>query len=119
MTLTCKTAGESHGPCGIAFIEGLPAGISLDIDFINNELARRQGGYGRGARQAIETDSVTFLSGVRLGKTTGAPLVAQIPNKDNRLDDLDATPPIHKPRPGHADLAGSLKWLTNDCRNTL
>ena len=119
MTLTCKTAGESHGPCGIAFIEGLPAGISLDIDFINNELARRQGGYGRGARQAIETDSVTFLSGVRLGKTTGAPLIAQIANKDSRLDDLNATPPIHKPRPGHADLAGSLKWLTNDCRNTL
>jgi chorismate synthase len=119
MTLTCKTAGESHGPCGIAFIEGLPAGLSLDIAFINSELARRQGGYGRGARQAIETDTVTFLSGVRLGKTTGAPLVIQIANKDSRLDDFEATPPIHKPRPGHADLAGSIKWLTNDCRNTL
>lgn len=119
MTLTCKTAGESHGPCGIAFIEGLPAGLALDVDFINSELARRQGGYGRGARQAIETDTATFLSGVRLGKTTGAPLVVQIANKDSRLNDLEATPPIHKPRPGHADLAGSLKWLTNDCRNTL
>jgi chorismate synthase len=119
MTLTCKTAGESHGPCGIAFIEGLPAGLTLDTSFINNELKRRQGGYGRGARQGIEEDRVAFLSGVRLGVTTGAPLVVQIVNKDSRLDDLEATPPIHKPRPGHADLAGSLKWLTNDCRNTL
>ena len=119
MTLTCKTAGESHGPCGIAFIEGLPAGLLLDTTFINSELKRRQGGYGRGARQGIEQDKVAFLSGVRLGVTTGAPLVVKIVNKDNRLDDLEATPPIYKPRPGHADLAGSLKWLTNDCRNTL
>ncbi len=119
MTLTCRTAGESHGPCGIAFIEGFPAGLTLDIDFINNELKRRQGGYGRGGRQAIENDEVVFLSGVRGDETTGAPLVIQIENKDNRLDDSSATPPIHKPRPGHADLAGSIKWLTNDCRNTL
>ncbi|MDP7004605.1 MAG: chorismate synthase [Phycisphaerales bacterium] len=119
MTLTCRTAGESHGPCGIAFIEGIPAGLSLDIDFINNELARRQGGYGRGGRQAIEHDEVVFLSGVRGGETTGAPLVLQISNEDSRLDNPDSTPPVHKPRPGHADLAGSIKWLTNDCRNTL
>jgi chorismate synthase len=119
MTLTCKTAGESHGPCGIAFIEGMPAGLTLDIEFINSELKRRQGGYGRGGRQAIEDDRVVFLSGIRCGVTTGAPLVLQIVNKDSRLDDLQATPPIHKPRPGHADLAGSIKWLTNDCRNTL
>ena len=119
MRLTCKTAGESHGPCGIAFIEGMPAGLSLNLDFINNELLRRQGGYGRGGRQAIEQDTAVFLSGIRLGVTTGAPLVVQIVNKDSRLDDLEATPAIHKPRPGHADLAGSLKWLTNDCRNTL
>jgi chorismate synthase len=119
MTLTCKTAGESHGPCGIAFIEGMPAGLSLDVNFINNELKRRQGGYGRGGRQTIEHDEVVFLSGVRSNVTTGAPIVVKIENKDSRLDDLSATPPIHKPRPGHADLAGSIKWLTNDCRNTL
>jgi chorismate synthase len=119
MQLTCKTAGESHGPCGIAFIEGMPAGLTLDVDFINSELKRRQGGYGRGGRQAIEHDEATFLSGIRSGITTGAPLVVQIANNDSRLDDPEATPPIHKPRPGHADLAGSIKWLTNDCRNTL
>ncbi len=119
MTLTCKTAGESHGPCGIAFIEGMPAGLSLDTNFINAELKRRQGGYGRGGRQTIEQDEVVFLSGVRCEVTTGAPIVVQIANKDNRLNDLSATPPVHKPRPGHADLAGSIKWLTNDCRNTL
>lgn len=119
MTLTCKTAGESHGPCGIALIEGLPAGLNLDTDFINAELHRRQGGYGRGGRQAIENDTAIFLAGVRQGVTTGAPLVVQILNKDSRLDDCEATPPIHRPRPGHADLSGALKWLTNDCRNTL
>jgi chorismate synthase len=119
MTLLCKTAGESHGPCGIALIEGLPAGLSLDTSFINNELKRRQGGYGRGGRQSIEHDEVEFLAGVRNGLTTGAPIVIQIANKDNRLDDAETTPPIHRPRPGHADLAGAVKWLTNDCRNTL
>ena len=119
MTLTCKTAGESHGPCGIALIEGLPSGLTLDLEFINNELQRRQGGYGRGGRQAIEQDHAIFLAGVHHGVTTGAPLVVQINNKDSRLDDDEATPPIHRPRPGHADLAGALKWLTNDCRNTL
>ena len=119
MALTCKTAGESHGPCGIALIEGIPSGLSLDIEFINAELSRRQGGYGRGGRQAIEQDQVEFLAGVRCGVTTGAPLVVQVVNKDSRLDDLEATPPVHRPRPGHADLAGALKWLSNDCRNTL
>ena len=119
MTLTCKTAGESHGPCGIALLEGLPAGLTLDMDFINNELHRRQGGYGRGGRQAIESDNAVFLAGIRNGVTTGAPLVIQIVNKDSRLDDAQATPSIHRPRPGHADLAGAMKWLTNDCRDTL
>ncbi len=117
--LTCRTAGESHGSASIALIEGFPSDLELDTSFINAELARRQGGYGRGARQEIESDEVTFLAGVRNGRTTGAPLVAQIINRDNRLDDSEATPSIHKPRPGHADLAGALKWLTNDCRNTL
>jgi chorismate synthase len=97
----------------------MPAGLTLDIDFINQELKRRQGGYGRGGRQAIEDDSVEFLAGVRHGVTTGAPIVVHIVNKDNRLEDNEATPPVHRPRPGHADLAGAIKWLTNDCRNTL
>ena len=119
MTLTCRTAGESHGPCGLALIEGLPAGLTLDIEFINHELKRRQGGYGRGGRQAIETDRAEFLTGVRGGTTTGAPLTIQVVNKDSRLNDADKTPPVHRPRPGHADLAGALKWQTNDCRNKL
>ncbi|MCZ6612233.1 MAG: chorismate synthase, partial [Planctomycetota bacterium] len=117
--LTYQTAGESHGPAVTCLIHGLPAGLVLDIDFINAQLRRRQGGYGRGRRQRIESDAVTILGGVRLGRTTGAPLVIQIPNKDNRLDDLRRTPPVYRPRPGHADLAGATKWLTTDCRNTL
>ncbi|MCH8343824.1 MAG: chorismate synthase [Planctomycetes bacterium] len=117
--LTYQTAGESHGPAVTCLIHGLPAGLALDIDFINAQLRRRQGGYGRGRRQRIESDAVTILGGVRLGRTTGAPLVIQIPNKDNRLDDLRRTPPVYRPRPGHADLAGAMKWLTTDCRNTL
>ncbi|MCH8150830.1 MAG: chorismate synthase [Planctomycetes bacterium] len=117
--LTYQTAGESHGPAVTCLIHGLPAGLVLDIDFINAQLRRRQGGYGRGRRQRIESDAVTILGGVRLGRTTGAPLVIQIPNKDNRLDDLRRTPPVYRPRPGHADLAGAMKWLTTDCRNTL
>jgi chorismate synthase len=117
--LTCRTAGESHGPASIALIEGIPADLRVDIPFINAELKRRQGGYGRGGRQAIESDEVEFLAGIRNGTTTGAPIVVQVINRDSRLDDADATPPIHRPRPGHADLSGALKWLTNDCRNTL
>jgi len=115
-TLTYRTAGESHGPCLLALLEGLPAGLPLDPDLINGELRRRQGGYGRGGRQKIETDTATFLTGVRKGRTTGAPLAIQIANRDSRLD---AAPPVAKPRPGHADLAGSIKWLTTDCRETL
>lgn len=118
-TLSYHTAGESHGPGLTALISGLPSGLELDVEFIDAELRRRQGGYGRGARQRIETDAATFTAGVRLGRTTGGPVVIQIPNKDSRLDDLERTPPVHRPRPGHADLAGSLKWLTTDCRETL
>ena len=117
--LTYRTAGESHGPGLIALIDGLPAGVPVDLDFINRELVRRQGGYGRGGRQKIETDHAQPLTGVRLGKTTGAPVTLLVPNKDSRLDDLEKTPPLHRPRPGHADLAGSVKWLTTDCRETL
>ncbi len=117
--LSYRTAGESHGPGMFALIDGLPQGLELDVEFIDTELLRRQGGYGRGARQSIETDRVEFLSGVRRGHTTGSPLLLQVVNKDSRLDDLKRTPPVHRPRPGHADLAGSVKWLTTDCRETL
>ncbi len=117
--LDYQTAGESHGPGILAVVTGLPAGVTLDEAFINGELSRRQGGYGRGGRQRIETDRVEFLSGVRRGKSIGSPLTMLIRNKDSRLDDLAKTPPVYRPRPGHADLAGSIKWLTTDCRETL
>jgi chorismate synthase len=97
----------------------MPAGSPVDQAFIDGELRRRQGGYGRGGRQKIETDHVEFLSGVRMGRTIASPIAMLIPNKDSRLDDPSATPPLHRPRPGHADLAGSVKWLTTDCRETL
>jgi chorismate synthase len=115
-TLTYRTAGESHGPALIALIEGLPAGVPVDKTFIDSELRRRQGGYGRGGRQKIEVDQIQIRSGVRRGKTIGSPVVLEIVNNDSRLDDA---PPVHRPRPGHADLAGSLKWLTTDCRPVL
>lgn len=119
MPLTYHTAGESHGPALTVLVNGIPAGLEVDIDFINAELSRRQGGYGRGGRQRIEQDAITILSGMRQGHTIGSPLVMQIPNRDSRMDDADKTPPVHRPRPGHADLAGSVKWLTTDCRETL
>ncbi len=117
--LRYSTAGESHGPALTTLVNGVPAGLEIDLEFINAELARRQGGYGRGARQRIETDQAVFLGGVRRGRTTGGPIVIQIKNVDSRLDDLERTPPVVRPRPGHADLAGAIKWLTPDCRDTL
>ena len=114
--LRYRTAGESHGKALIALVEGMPAGVTVDVDYINAELRRRQGGYGRGGRQRIEHDAVEVLSGVRRGKTIASPVVLQILNKDSRLDEA---PPVTRPRPGHADLAGSIKWLTTDCRETL
>jgi chorismate synthase len=117
--LSYRTAGESHGKAMISLVEGMPAGVPIDKDFIDAELRRRQGGYGRGGRQKIETDQVDFLSGVRMGKTIGSPVAMMIVNRDARLDDPKATPPLHRPRPGHADLAGSVKYLTTDCRETL
>lgn len=119
MTLTYHTAGESHGPALVVLVQGMPAGIDVDVEMINAELARRQGGYGRGARQKIETDTVRILSGVRMGRTIGSPVAMEIINKDSRIDDPIKTPPVYRPRPGHADLAGSVKWLTTDCRDTL
>jgi len=115
-TLGYRTAGESHGPALTVLVEGLPAGVRVDLDLINAELRRRQGGYGRGGRMKLERDTATLLAGVRQGRTTGAPLVMQIPNRDARLE---TAPPVHRPRPGHADFAGSMKWLTIDCRETL
>ncbi len=118
-TLDYQTAGESHGPGLITIVTGMPSGVPIDADAINAEMARRQGGYGRGGRQRIEADVVEFLSGVRLGKTLGSPIAMRVANKDSRMDDVERTPPVYRPRPGHADLAGSLKWLTTDCRGTL
>lgn len=117
--LSYQTAGESHGPALVATVLGVPAGVTIDTEIINRELARRQGGYGRGGRQKLETDTVEILTGVRRGKSIGAPITLVVKNRDSRLDDLERTPPVYRPRPGHADLAGSVKWLTTDCRETL
>jgi chorismate synthase len=114
--LDYQTAGESHGKALIALVEGFPSGVPLDVDLINSELRRRQGGYGRGGRMKIEQDTVDILSGVRRGSTIGSPIAMEITNRDHRIDDA---PAVHRPRPGHADLSGSLKWLTTDCRETL
>ena len=117
--LDYTTAGESHGPGLIVIISGIPAGLIVDTAFINAELSRRQGGYGRGARQRIERDTAEFLAGLRRGRTLGSPIAIRIANADARLDDPAKTPPVFRPRPGHADLAGSLKYLTTDCRGIL
>lgn len=119
VTLSYRTAGESHGPAMSALVDGMPAGLAVDAAFIDAELSRRQGGYGRGGRQRIEHDRVRFLSGVRLGRTMGSPILMQIENRDSRLDDIERTPPVHRPRPGHADLAGARRFDTDDCRNVL
>ena len=102
------TAGESHGPALVALVDGFPAGLAVDVPQIDAELVRRQGGYGRGGRQRIETDSVTFLSGLWRGVTLGSPLALQVVNKDAKLEKLDD---VDRPRPGHADLPGAIKHL--------
>lgn len=117
--LTYQTAGESHGPGLIATILGVPAGLTIDEQVINAQMLRRQGGYGRGGRQKLETDTIEIITGVRRGKSIGAPITFLVKNRDSRLDDLERTPAVYRPRPGHADLAGSVKWLTTDCRETL
>jgi chorismate synthase len=117
--LTYLTAGESHGPAIVAVVSGLPAGLPIDTAFINEQLRRRQGGYGRSARQRIEHDSVEILSGLRAGRAIGSPMTLLVRNRDCRLDDPARTPPVHTPRPGHADLAGALKYATDDCRSVL
>ncbi|MBI3615056.1 MAG: chorismate synthase [Candidatus Omnitrophica bacterium] len=111
------TSGESHGVCLVAILEGFPAGLSLEPSFINDELRRRQLGYGRGARMtSVEVDRVEILSGVRFGKTIGSPIALKINNKDSSIDKL---PVVTRPRPGHADLAGALKYGLHDVRNIL
>ncbi|MGL6193483.1 MAG: chorismate synthase [Thermoguttaceae bacterium] len=103
------TAGESHGKGILALLDGFPAGVEIDFEQINAELRRRQGGYGRGGRQNIETDTVEVLTGIWYGKTTGAPLTLWVKNRDCKLDNM---PEIEYPRPGHADLAGAIKYGT-------
>ena len=114
--LRILTAGESHGKGLLALIEGLPAGLAIDEDFINSELSLRQKGYGRGARMSIETDTVEIYSGVLKGKTIGSPLSLLIKNKDYCIEEK---PLLGAPRPGHADLAGMLKYGFEDPRPVL
>ena len=121
------TAGESHGKGLVTIIDNFPAGVKINEDFINEKLRLRQSGYGRGARQKIETDKIEFLSGVRGGLTTGSPISFFIKNKDyenwrDRMDAFKSVPEeskIHTPRPGHADFAGSIKFGLDDIRNVL
>jgi len=117
------TAGESHGPCLTAIVEGLPAGLEVDVEAVNSDLARRQGGYGRGGRMEIERDRVELLGGVIAGETTGAPVSLRIENRDweNWRDRWAAgdLPKISAPRPGHADYAGMVKYGLDDARPVL
>lgn len=124
------TSGESHGPRLTAIVEGVPAGLSLTAEDINIDLERRQGGYGRGSRMQIETDRVEITTGVRHGKTTGAPITLNVTNKDHQKwldtmsvedieDKLKSKRRIKHPRPGHADLVGGMKYRFDDLRNSL
>ena len=123
------TAGESHGQALLAFLSGLPAQLPIDLDFINNELHRRQLGYGRGGRQRIEKDRADIFAGVRHGKTIGAPIALRIENRDwanwekvlpvEASEDDPGTKRLVAPRPGHADLAGSQKFDYHDARYIL
>lgn len=127
------TSGESHGKCLTGIIDGVPAGFEIDLDFINTELKRRQGGYGRGDRMKIETDEVEVKSGIRFGKTTGAPICLEVKNRDfenwkNIMSVEEIVPEsdsaqnekiFTKPRPGHADFAGAIKYDLKDLRDVL
>ena len=116
MALIFTTAGESHGPGVITSLFGLPFGHTLDVEWINAQLKRRQGGYGRGGRQNVERDEVTVLSGIRKGITIGSPLTLVVYNKDSRLDKAPDLPNV---RPGHVDLAGVLKIGSKNARDVL
>src|SRR5262245_893195 len=127
------TAGESHGKALVTIVEGVPAGLALDLDALTADLRRRQTGYGRGRRMQIESDRAEVLSGVRHGLTTGGPIALLIPNKDwenwQRTMHVEAEmpanasgsdrPAVTRPRPGHADLAGVVKYGHDDIRNVL
>lgn len=125
------TAGESHGQALVAIIEGLPAGLAVDLEAVNEQLRRRQQGYGRGHRQKIETDVVKVLSGVRHGYCIGSPVALMIENRDySNWQEVMSVEPIEftderrarrvkRPRPGHADLAGGVKYATHDLRDIL
>jgi len=132
MTLRLSTAGESHGPALVAIVTGLPAGLVLDRDAVNRDLHRRQQGYGRSPRQQIETDEVEVLAGLRHGRTLGTPLALLVPNRDHRNWTWGMSPwppegepqgkgtkPVTVPRPGHADLAGVMKYGLDDVRDAL
>ena len=110
------TAGESHGKFLLGILEGIPAGLKVDQGAINLELKRRQSGFGRGARMVIETDTVQILSGLRKRVTIGSPIALLVENKDSSIDTL---PAITRPRPGHADLAGAIKYDRRDIRDIL
>ncbi len=116
MALRLVTAGESHGPAVVAILEGIPAGLRVAAEAVDAVLARRQRGYGRGARMRIERDRVEFLGGLRGGRTLGSPLVLVVRNRD---DSIERLAPVTRPRPGHADLAGMLKMQTRDARDVL
>ena len=124
------TAGESHGPELTTIIEGVPAGLTLSVEAINQELARRQGGYGRGGRMKIEKDQIRITSGVRHGKTLGSPITMIVENRDwKNWQKVMSVEPVEekaeklrrvaKPRPGHADLVGGIKYHHSDLRNVL
>jgi len=121
------TAGESHGRALVGILEGMPAGLPLSLGAINEQLARRQRGFGRGGRQLIERDQAEVLSGVRFGRTLGSPIAVLIWNRDwenwrERMDPWREPPdyrPVTVPRPGHADLAGAIKYQHRDVRNVL
>jgi chorismate synthase len=102
------TAGESHGKALLALVDGFPAGLEIDEAAINHELVRRQGGYGRGKRQQLETDAVDVLTGVWQGRTLGSPIAMQVINRDYKLERLKD---LERPRPGHGDLTGAIKYL--------
>jgi chorismate synthase len=127
MELRFTTAGESHGPGLVAIVEGMPAGVELDRERIDREMARRQLGHGRGGRMKIERDAVEIRSGVRHGRTLGSPIAVLVANRDyaNWEERMNPWPveadveEVHTPRPGHADLAGLLKFGHRDVRNVL
>ncbi len=128
--LRFETAGESHGECLVATLTGLPAGIPISLDYLDRQLWRRQQGFGRGGRMKIETDRVRIVSGVRHSQTIGSPVAILIENKDWKnwngilpVESKDAEPgkekPVHRPRPGHADLPGAIKYNFSDARYIL